>query len=328
VHALGRARYGPPMPRAPRAPSIVAALLLTAAVACTDGSPSTSASASVAASSATTPSSTKPPASPTTTAPSRTTAPLVVIFMENHERSHIVASPSAPFHNSMLRRGRDYTNYFAVTHPSLPNYLAFASGSTAGKTDDEISAGEVATSPTLWDQLSAADVDWAVYEEGMPEPCFDGASAGSAPGDYALKHNPATPFHSVFDDASDCSRVVPLSALDPSHLPAFSFITPNECNDGHSCALDTADAWLAQHVPPLVDAGADVIVTYDEGTTGRGAGGSAGGGQVFAAEVGPGVRAGTVVAKQLNHYSLLAGIEERFGVGRLGEAAHATAMPT
>ena len=58
--------------------------------------------------------------------------------------------------------------------------------------------------------------------------------------------------------ASECARVQPLSQMDPGHLPTVSFITPNECDDGHSCPLSTADGWLADHVPPLVQAGADV----------------------------------------------------------------------
>jgi acid phosphatase len=252
----------------------------------------------------------------------------VVIFMENHERTDVVGSPSAPFQNAMLRHGRDYTNYFAITHPSLPNYLAVASGSTNGLQSDDIVAGQLSQTPTLWDQLTAAHIDWAVYEESMPSACYGSYAAGGAPGDYALKHNPATPFQSVYADPNQCSQVQPLSAMDPAKLPAFSFITPNECNDAHSCTLDAGDSWLAHLVPRLVAAGADVVVTYDEGTTDLGTGGSSGGGHVFAVEVGNRVPAGTVVAQQLNHYSLLAGIEERFGLRQIDAAAHATVMPT
>ena len=254
-------------------------------------------------------------------------APLVVIFMENHERSSVVGSPSAPYQNEMLRRGRDYANYYGVTHPSLPNYLAFASGSTVGKADDEIAAGEV-PGTTLWDQLSAARIDWAVYEESMPSRCYGEPAAGSAPGDYALKHNPALPFRNVFRDSAKCANVQPLSEMDASDLPSFSFVTPNECSDGHSCPMTTADRWLAERVPPLVAAGADVVVTYDEGTTDAGPNGSSAGGHVFAAEIGPDVPHGAVFRQPLDHYSLLAGIEERFGLPRLGAAARATPMPT
>src|SRR6478752_682911 len=108
---------------------LAAALSCTSFVllaACTSQSPSTVAGPSVASST-----------------PSRSAkhqalagaAPLVVIFMENHEQDAVVGSSSAPYENSLIHRGRSYTNYFAISHPSLPNYLAFASGSTYGKTD-------------------------------------------------------------------------------------------------------------------------------------------------------------------------------------------------
>ena len=64
--------------------------------------------------------------------------------------------------------------------------------------------------------------------------------------------------------------------MDPRRLPAFSFITPNECNDAHSCDLATGDRWLSQQVPPLLAAAADVLITYDEGTTDLGVLGAGG----------------------------------------------------
>jgi len=253
-------------------------------------------------------------------------APIVVIFMENHEESAVTGSTSAAYQNTLAHRGRSYTNYFAISHPSLPNYLAFASGSTQGKTSDDITAGEIG-GPSLWSQLTDAGIRWAVYEESMPSPCFKQYAAGSAPGDYALKHNPATPFQSVASNATECDHVQPLERMDPKQLPPFSFITPNECNDAHSCELSSGDAWLASHVPALLRAGADVIVTYDEGTTDLGPNGSAGGGQVFAVEAGQGVPNGVDVTRPMNHYSLLAGIEQRFHLPRLGGAADVTPLP-
>jgi hypothetical protein len=252
-------------------------------------------------------------------------APLVVIFMENHEQGDVANSSSAPYQNELARRGRTYTNYFAITHPSLPNYLAFASGSTHGKTNDDITAGEI-DGPDLWTQLTAAGIKWAVYEESMPSPCFTQYSSGSMPGDYALKHNPAMPFRGVASSDEECHRVQPLTQMDPKQLPPVSFITPNECSDAHSCDLSTGDAWLREHVPPLLAGGADVIITYDEGTTDLGANG-AGGGRVLAVEAGPGVPNGVQVTRPMNHYSLLAGIEQRFHLARLGGAAGVTPLP-
>ena len=301
-------------------PALLCGALFLMVTACGRATSASPAPASTAPPSAPSPSGSREP-SPTPSS----VAPLVIIVMENHERGDVMASSSAPFQRSMARRGRDYTRYFALAHPSLPNYLAIASGSTAGKTSDDITAGEV-PGPTVWDQLTAAQISWGVFEETMPSPCYAPSSAGSLPADYVLKHNPAVPFGSVFSDPTKCARVQPLPQMDPGRLPMVSFITPNECSDAHSCPLATGDTWLARHVPPLVRAGADVLVTYDEGTTDLGAAGS-GGGNVFAAEVGPGVPAGSVVATPVDHYSLLAGIEARYRLPTLGEASGATPLP-
>jgi hypothetical protein len=69
-----------------------------------------------------------------------------------------------------------------------------------------------------------------------------------------------------------------------------------------------------------------VIVTYDEGTTDLGIDGS-GGGRVFAVEAGAGVPNGVEVTRPMNHYSLLAGIEQRFHLAKLGGAAGVTPLP-
>src|SRR5438445_8913811 len=100
----------------------------------------------------------------------------------------------------------------------------------------------------------------------MPSPCYTPCAAGSAPGDYALKHDPAMTYASVAG-SSLCDNVVPLTKMNPSKLPAFSFLTPNECNDMHSCSVHSGDVWLRQTVPTLTRTGATVIITFDEGAT-------------------------------------------------------------
>src|ERR1051325_2692775 len=110
---------------------------------------------------------------------------LVVIFMENKEYSSIINSPDAPYLNQFANNGRLFTKYYGVTHPSLPNYLAIASGSPQGKTGtDAILAGEI-HSKNLWAQLSNNHLSWGVYMESMPSACYPGSSSGG----YALKHN-------------------------------------------------------------------------------------------------------------------------------------------
>ncbi|HKN35012.1 MAG TPA: alkaline phosphatase family protein [Terriglobales bacterium] len=51
-------------------------------------------------------------------------------------------------------------------------------------------------------------------------------------------------------------------------LPAYSFITPNICNDAHNCTLATADNWLKTHINPLIQnpsfQNGLLIIVFDE----------------------------------------------------------------
>jgi hypothetical protein len=119
--------------------------------------------------------------------------------------------------------------------------------------------------------------------------------------------------------------------------PNLAYITPNLCNDGHDspCAdgrpggLATADAWLRQHVPAILNSPAFqqdgmLVITFDESeghTTGpSGVAGGTAGGRIGALVLSPFTRAGTTSTVVYNHYSLLASIEDTFSLPRLGYA--------
>ncbi len=59
-----------------------------------------------------------------------------VIMMENHGYSEILNNPNAPFINSYAKQANLATNYFAVAHPSLTNYLEVVGGSNFGVLSD------------------------------------------------------------------------------------------------------------------------------------------------------------------------------------------------
>jgi hypothetical protein len=269
---------------------------------------------------------------------------LIIVMMENHGYAQVIGNAEMPYLNAVWNEGKnktgpvtDFLQMYAVGHPSLPNYLAIASGSSQGKSGtDSITAGQIAAS-SLWDQLTAAGVSWKVFQEGMPSTCFNGITYNSSTtkGEYALKHNPATPFAGVYA-STECQHVLPLSALSPSALPEVSFVTPNLCDDDHglpsgnpftTCVTGTpglltrGDAWLKSHLTSWTQAGADVLVTWDEG-----GGTGHGGGQVAAVLTGPGVPAGQN-STVFTHYSVLAGIEKKYGLTRLGHAATASPVP-
>ena len=246
---------------------------------------------------------------------------VVLILLENHEYSGIVGNPCCPYINDLAEHGTLFTDYTAVTHPSLPNYLALTSGETHGRVGTDNTAMLV-DSPNLFAQLSSRGISWRAYEQSIPGPCFRGLFAGSKPNLYALKHDPAMMYSDV-SGSNLCRFVVPWTGP-PNVLPQFSFVTPNECTDMHSCDARLTDDWLRQYVPELLKRlGLDgrILITWDEGDTNLG-----GGGHVATILIGPGVPHARV-STPLNHYSLLGGLENLFRVPRLGHARTVRPLP-
>jgi hypothetical protein len=215
------------------------------------------------------------PRSPlSTTAPSgpqaATTAPQVVskvlvFVVENHSLAQMKSR--LPYTFSQAQEFGYATHYRAIRHPSLPNYLAMASGTTHSVADDKPPAVHEIHGPSVFGQALAAGKTASVYADGMSENC-----ATENSGRYAVRHNPWTYF---VDERTDCLRYdVPLSHLAPDiadgSLPTVGMVIPDTCNDAHDCSLATADAWLQVWLTKIY-AGPDwksgrlaVVVTADE----------------------------------------------------------------
>jgi len=227
-------------------------------------------------------------------------AHVVVIVFENKERGQVLGSGAAPTFDRLAARYADLTSYHALTHPSLPNYLALVSGSTQGITNDCTDCRARGTS--IGTSLTRAKRSWAAYAEGFPSSSR-----------FAKKHMPFLYF------AGQSSHVKPLTAFDAKHLPAYSFVAPDLCNDAHDCPVATADRWLARFVPPLLQLPRTaVFVVFDEGTTDEG-----GGGHVAAIVAGTAVRAHSSNAQPSGHYVLLRTVEDALGLPHLGASARA-----
>jgi phosphatidylinositol-3-phosphatase len=172
---------------------------------------------------------------------------------------------------------------------------------------------------------------------------------------YAARHNPFMYFSAITDSPSCAQHVVDLSAL-PTDLasaattPALSYITPNLCDDGHDSpcvdgrpgGLASVDAWLKVWVPKILDSPAYqtdgmLVITADEADSpqadataccGEGPGPNSplpgiaglGGGRVGALVLSHWTSGNTWSTTPYNHYSLLASLEEIFGVPYLGYA--------
>ena len=245
---------------------------------------------------------------------------VVVIVMENKSCSAVIGSRDAPYLNRLARRAAFAARSFALTSPSLPNYLGLTGGSTFGITSDCTGCRVRATN--LVDQLERAHVSWTAYMEGMPAPCYRGAQAGL----YVKRHNPFAYYVDVASNASRCRRVVPFTQLRADiagrALPRFVWITPNLCHDMHSCPVRAGDRFLAGLVPALARAvgprGA-IVVTWDEG--------SASGRQIPTIVAGPAACAGARSSIAYDHYSLLRTIEDAFGLPHLRGAARPSTRP-
>src|SRR4051794_24370454 len=146
---------------------------------------------------------------------------VVVIVLENHGYGEVAGNREAHYLNRLARRGALATNYHAVAHPSLPNYLALLGGSTFG-IDSDCTECAVRGS-NLAGQLARAGIGWRAYMEGMPHACFRGEQAGG----YVKRHDPFMYFPSIAADPRRCLDVVPTrrlrAGLKHHSLPAFAW---------------------------------------------------------------------------------------------------------
>jgi phosphatidylinositol-3-phosphatase len=242
--------------------------------------------------------------------------------MENHSYSAIDNSSS--YLNGLARQCGLATNYVAITHPSLPNYIALTSGSMRGIRHDctECSVG----SSSIFEQVGPRG--WRAYEESMPSRGFTGGGSG----DYAKKHNPSAYYTRIARAYS--SNAVPLgnastgalvTDLRRNKLRRYSFITPNLCNDEHDCDVATGDDWLRLWVRKIVQSSAfrkgrtALFITYDEGEGSDQ--------RVYTVVVSPYTKPGTVSAARFSHYSLLQTTENMLGLRCLAHACQTRSLP-
>ncbi|HEV3213550.1 MAG TPA: alkaline phosphatase family protein [Acidimicrobiales bacterium] len=243
-------------------------------------------------------------------------APVVEILMENLSYGSVVGNSSMPYVNkTLIPHSMLLTNYDAVAHPSLPNYDAL----TSGKTDScgDSCPTDSFTQSSIFSELYSVGDSFASFDENMPTAC-DPSGSGS----YAPKHNPEVYYTSLW--GSICKRTdLPLTSFNYSNPPDFSFITPNLIHDIHDGTPAQGDAWLSAFVPKFQAIGATVIVVFDEGDSSDGAGG---GGHVFADISGAQVSAGTS-GISYDHYGMLHGLLNYFGLSCLGGSCGATPVP-
>jgi phospholipase C len=236
---------------------------------------------------------------------------VVVVVMENHSYNDIIGSSSAPYINSLAKSGAKFTQSFAVTHPSEPNYLALFSGSTQGITDD--SCPHTFSTANLGRQLINAGDTFKGYSESMPSDGYTGCSYGN----YARKHNPWVNFSNVPSSSNLRFTDFPTTY---SNLPTVSFIVPNLCNDMHDCSISTGDTWVKNHLDGYVQwaktHNSALVLTFDEDDHSQN-------NQIPTVFVGQHVKVGSF-SEKVTHYRVLRTLEDMYGLPYAGNASSTT----
>lgn len=232
---------------------------------------------------------------------------IVLAMFENKANSQITAS-SAPYFTSLAAQGARFSQSFAVTHPSQPNYLALFSGSAQGVTSDACPKSFSGTN--LGAQLIGAGLTFTGYSESMPSNGYTGCTSG----EYARKHNSWVDFTNV--PAADNLTYASFPGTFTS-LPTVAFVTPNLCDDMHDCSIATGDSWLSSHLDAYAQWAKThnslLIVTFDEDDSSHS-------NQIFTAFVGAHVTVG-VYSEHITHYTVLRTIEASYGLAGINNAA-------
>jgi hypothetical protein len=191
---------------------------------------------------------------------------IVEIMMENTSYNTIIGNPDAPNINALANNYGLATNYFGVTHPSEPNYVANIGGSYFGIQDDNqfyctpamsatdphctgTTVNHTVSDPSLADQLTAAGKTWKGYFQSLPPtppagqlvttgPNANGPYTFKYPSNsnalYASKHNPFVNFAGT---QNEIAKMVPdtqlATDLSKNALPNFSLVVPDQCHDMH-----------------------------------------------------------------------------------------------
>ena len=259
---------------------------------------------------------------------------VVIVTLENANYGDIIGTQNMPYLQSLVTKGALAGQYFANSHPSLPNYFVMTTG-LAITNDDSFSG--VVTSDNAARELTAASKTWKVYAESIPSQGYLGGDQGF----YLRHHNPFSFFSDMQQSSLSAGNLVPFSQfsadLSSGKLPNYSFIIPNAEDDAHSCPdgsltnctlssrLQTADQWLRTNIAPLLanssfQQSGLLVITFDESADDA----TNGGGHVVTVLLGTHVKPGyTGNTTSYDHRSLLSLSMKALGVPTIPNGADA-----
>jgi len=245
-------------------------------------------------------------------APPPAVSHVFVVILENTDAA---AALEQPFIGRLISEGTWLRNYYALMHPSQPNYIALTAGSLYGVNNDNPITLKV---QHLGDLLENRGLSWKAYAEDYPGNC----SLVVESGEYVRRHVPFLSYDNIQKNRARCNaHIVNASELDADiaagTLPSFSLFVPNNRNNGHDTSVAFADQWLENRFGSLLQDARFTrdllfVLTFDEGTKN-------GDNRVATVLWGRAVKAGAISDFYFDHYSLLHTIEKIFGTGSLGQ---------
>lgn len=264
---------------------VVAAVLCLAVAATACGSSSKSSTGTATSRSTPNTSTSQPSAATTSTvaaasahgvcgsnaAPPRRYQSVVVFSFENRTWSAVGLgfTKDMPYLHGLAMQCSYFTtwNETDAGQNSLTQYVGQMTGNYQPGTINDCSPSPQCSTQAdnVFRQARRAGVQAINYVEGATKSC-DAATAH----DNAPKHIPALYMWGADDRAHCDEQVRPYTEFDPSHPPAFAFITPTLCDDGHDCDNATVDRWARTNVQPVLDSAAyrdgkvAVFIWYDE----------------------------------------------------------------
>jgi hypothetical protein len=222
------------------------------------------------------------------------------------------------------------TKTYAVTHPSLPNYLALIGGSTFGCTSDDCATGLLGT--TLVQQLERKGLSWSAYYGGLPSTGYTGGDVDG----YVQHHDPFVYFPSIAGTTLR-DHIHPLAQFMASlrRPPSFTFVEGTNDQNMHNGDVVAGDSFARTYIEPVLRSAAFrdrgvVMVLWDESTLGDTSGccgpGIHGGHIALIVAASGGLR-GVRSAVQHDTYSVLRTIEDGLGLSNLGHAGDVSTVP-
>lgn len=276
-------------------------------------------------------------------------AHIVFVLEENYAYSEIVGglySSYAPTFNKLAKDSTTvtFTQMYAITHPSEPNYLDLFSGSNQGVIVDE--SGPDASAPfnncNLGSALIIGGYSFIGYSETQPSvgwiatdspPYYtkhcpwinwmngDNGNNVTGPDSVPLKSDlPMFPLNTYYPDS-----------LHYNTLPTVAWVIPNCSDDMHdpssnpATAISNGDAWFKANMMPLINWAKNpanntlVIIVWDEDDYS-----SSNNVPMFFCG---GLVAGGKCTAKLNHYDVLKTVEDIYKISLCGSASSGVDVP-